>query len=216
MTGRLTVLIATGAVLLMAAACTDSDPRPNYSTVSPSGTPAATGAPSATPTVKPTPTIPADVPTTGTNLLSKGERPPVMPAVALEHTDAGAQAFAKFYLQTVDWGYATTNASYMRHYYDKVCVRCKILDDAITGVARHRWLFIGGRSHTRSFAFSERNSSGSDVVFQAISALDSGTAVDAKGNIHAAAVASPDFHEKVGVRWSGTAWRATYMFGSNA
>jgi hypothetical protein len=198
-------------VTLAAVGCT-ADPKPNTSTVPP--TPAASSSPrSSTPSVAPRPTVPADVPTTGTNLLAKGEKPPVMPASALQHTDAGAVAFAKFYLQTVDWGYATTNAAYMRHYYDKQCVGCANLDDAITRVAKNHWHYIGGRYHIRSNRLLARHSNASDVITEIRSDLDSGTAVDSKGNIHAADIAHQDFPEKIGLRWNGNDWRVVYNFG---
>jgi hypothetical protein len=198
-------------VTLAAVGCT-ADPKPNTSTVPP--TPAASSSPrSSTPSVAPRPTVPADVPTTGTNLLAKGEKPPVMPASALQHTDAGAVAFAKFYLQTIDWGFATTNAAYMRHYYDKQCVRCQILDDAITSVQRANQRFIGGRSHiTRVNTFAAKTN-GSDLIVDTISDIDSYTAVDGHGNIHSADIAHKDFPEKIGVKWNGSEWRVLYGFG---
>jgi len=139
-----------------------------------------------------------------------------MPAIALQHTDAGAMAFAKFYLQTVDWGYATTNASYMRHYYDTECVRCKILDDAITGVAKHKWHFIGGRSKITRITPFATNQFSSDLVFNTVSDIDSGTEVDSNGNIHGGDIAHKEFPEKIGVHWNGASWRAIYMHGGTS
>jgi hypothetical protein len=136
-----------------------------------------------------------------------------MPALALLHTDEGALAFAKFYLQTVDWGFATTNASYMRHYYDKACVRCRALDAAITSTAANHWKYIGGRVRILSIQRDAANSNGSDHVWEARMNVDSYTAVDAIGAIHSADVAHANFPEKVGVKWIDGAWRTTYGFG---
>jgi hypothetical protein len=198
-------------VTLAAVGCT-ADPKPNTSTVPP--TPAASSSPrSSTPSVAPRPTVPADVPTTGTNLLARGEKPPVMPASALQHTDAGAVAFAKFYLQTVDWGFATTNAAYMRHYYERECVRCEAIDAAITSTATNHWHYIGARAVITSIGAFANNSHGSDRVYQARMNVNSYTAIDAKGAIHSADVAHSDFPEKVGVWWNGSAWRVVYAFG---
>ena len=66
--------------------------------------------PGTSPSGSAAPTVPADVPTTGPNLLHPGERPPVMPALATQHTPEGAVAFAKFFIQTIDWGFATQDA----------------------------------------------------------------------------------------------------------
>jgi hypothetical protein len=42
-----------------------------------------------------------------------GEKPPL--PVPQVHTEAGAQAFAEFFIKTIDWSYATTGSAYMRH-----------------------------------------------------------------------------------------------------
>jgi hypothetical protein len=205
------LLWIAGLATLAAVGCT-SGPKPNTSTV-PATSFASSSPRSTTPSAQPTPSVPADVPLTGTNLLAKGEKPPVMPGIAVQHTDAGAMAFAKFYLQTVDWGFATTNAAYMRHYYDKQCIGCMNLSDAITRVAKKNWHYIGGRYHIRSTRPIARNSNASDLIIDIRSDLDSGTAVDVKGNIHAADIAHHDFPEKIGVRWNGINWRVVYNFG---
>ncbi len=89
--------------------------------------------------------MPADVPTTGPNLVRKGERPPVMPLVATKHTPAGAVAFAKFFELTIDWGYATTSTAYMRHYYEPTCVTCKSIQLGLDRAAAKHRRFVGGR-----------------------------------------------------------------------
>ena len=89
--------------------------------------------------------VPPDVPTTGPNLLHKGERPPVMPLAATKHTAAGAVAFAKFFELTIDWGYATTSTAYMKHYYEPGCITCKSIQLGLDNAgAKHRH-FLGGR-----------------------------------------------------------------------
>src|SRR4051812_41161247 len=112
--GWLAVLALISAVALLGG-CT-SDAKPNTATVTPSGSTPSTSAPppSASPTSTPRP-YPADVPLTGHN-VKPGEKPPLYPAAARAHTQAGANAFAEFYMRTLDWAYATTNPSYMKHY----------------------------------------------------------------------------------------------------
>jgi hypothetical protein len=89
--------------------------------------------------------VPADVPTTGPNLLRKGERPPVMPVLATQHSAAGAVAFAKFFELTIDWGYATTSTTYMKHYYEPSCVTCKSIQLGLDNAAAKHRHFVGGR-----------------------------------------------------------------------
>jgi Family of unknown function (DUF6318) len=116
---------------LAAAACTRGSATPNLSPVSsPPPSSVASGSVSVTPTVPPL--YPADVPLTGHNVRA-GERPPVYPAAAKVHSQAGANAFAEFFMQTLDWAYATTNPSYMKHYYGPTCGLC---NGIATGIAK--------------------------------------------------------------------------------
>jgi hypothetical protein len=201
-------------VALAAVGCT-ADPKPNTSTVPP--TPAASSSPrSSTPSVAPRPTVPADVPTTGTNLLARGEKPPVMPASALQHTDAGAMAFAKFFLQASDWGYATTNPSYMLHYYNASCIRCELLAANVDSAARHAWHFVGGRFTIRTIEPAWDSHGRSERVVAATLDISSYTAVDSKGNIHAADVAHTGFRQLVGLQWTSDRWIVNYLSGAGS
>ena len=87
-------------VTLVAAACDGGAPTPppSYSVASVAAAP-STAAPSSSPT------SPA---TTGPN-VRPGERPPVMPAAAKQHTQEGALAFATFYIKALDWAIAATD-----------------------------------------------------------------------------------------------------------
>lgn len=100
--------------------------------------------PSKTPT-QVVPTVPKDVPTTGPNIAYKGEKPPVMPVAATKHTAEGAKAFAEFYLQTIDWGYATTSSAYMRHYFVKTCDVCLYMADDLDNTRAKRLHYLGDR-----------------------------------------------------------------------
>ncbi len=94
-----------------------------HTRLAPSSTPPTTPpthSTSATSDPPASPAVPADVPRTGPN-TRKGEKPPVMPVLATKHTAAGAQAFAEFFIKTIDWGYATTSSAYMRHYFEQSC-----------------------------------------------------------------------------------------------
>jgi len=101
--------------------------------------------PSPSLTTQAAPTVPADVPTTGPNLLHAGETPPVMPALAMMDSAPGAVAFAKFFMQTFDWGYATTSSTYVRHYFASSCAECSSAANGIDTSARAQQRFIGDR-----------------------------------------------------------------------
>jgi hypothetical protein len=142
--GRLAVLALVGAVTLPLGGCT-SDAKPNTSTVPAASSVPATSAPPTTASPTPTPRpYPADVPLTGHN-VKPGEKPPLYPAAARARTQAGANAFAEFYMRTLDWAYATTNPSYMKHYTAPSCGQCLGLATGISRTAADRHWYLGGR-----------------------------------------------------------------------
>lgn len=136
-------VLAIGLCLL--AACTRGSATPNLSPVSstPASSPAsATGTASASPPASAA--YPADVPLTGHN-VKPGEKPPVYPAAANARTQAGANAFAEFFMRTLDWAYATTNPSYMKHYYGPTCGQCSGLATGIAKTGAESDWYLGGR-----------------------------------------------------------------------
>lgn len=137
-------LVFASALLLLVSACTSGD-TVNTSTVPVTDAPPTTSAArtSASPTPTPRP-YPADVPLTGHN-VKPGEKPPLYPAAARAHTQAGANAFAEFYMRTLDWAYATTNPSYMEHYTEESCGQCRGLAQGIHRTAADRHWYLGGR-----------------------------------------------------------------------
>jgi hypothetical protein len=133
------------AVLASSVACTSGSAAPNLSTASASGSSLIVTT-SVTPTVSPKPTspYPADVPLTGHN-VKPGEKPPLYPDVAKVKSQAGANAFAEFFMRTLDWMYATTNPSYVKHYYSASCGLCSGLTTGMTKTAAQKHWYEGGR-----------------------------------------------------------------------
>jgi len=201
-------------VVLLAVACTGSDAAPNLSPVSyapPSS--AVSSSASATPTV--TPGYPADVPLTGHNVRS-GEKPPVYPAAAKAHTQAGANAFAEFFMRTLDWAYATTNPSYMKHYYGRTCGLCDGIATGIAKTAAEQEWYEGGRLHVRS----SRNASVGGVTAPAshcttvIVDIGTATVTDRTGKIFTGQGALPNQSFKLCEDWDQAAWQVTYFIGT--
>ena len=94
------------AALVLSAGCNGgSGSGPTQSVESSAGVSSASGSASAS--VSPQPSYPNAGP---------GELPPVRPIDVL--TDQGAEAFARYFMQTVDWAYATMDSSLMRTAYD--------------------------------------------------------------------------------------------------
>ena len=92
----------------------------------------------------PSATYPADVPLTGHN-VKPGEKPPVYPAAAAAKTQDGANAFAEFFMKTLDWAYATTIPSYMKHYYGPTCGLCNGIATGISKTSSDNHWYEGGR-----------------------------------------------------------------------
>jgi hypothetical protein len=124
---------------VMLAACTRGSASPNLSPVS--SAPRSSVAVSSVPA---SPAYPADVPLSGHN-VGPGEKPPVYPAAAHAHTQVGANAFAEFFMKTLDWAYATTNPSYMKHYYGPTCGLCDGIATGIIKTASEHHMYEGGR-----------------------------------------------------------------------
>ncbi len=169
------------AVVVLAASCTSSkkhdDPSPTPTSTKPSPTKS-----SPSPTAS-APTVPADVPTTGKN-VKPGETPPVEPVAATHHDAAGAAAFAKFFVQTIDWAYATMSTTYMRHYFEDSCTYCTATARPIDQAAAKGQYIVGARYinyrvETPSFGSVGESSVGVTIDIQSGELVDqSGSFVD--------------------------------------
>ena len=134
-------------VTLLVVACSRGSATPNLSPVSSAPASSASSVSvSASPSASAA--YPADVPLTGHN-VRPGERPPVYPAAAKAHTQDGANAFAEFFMRTLDWAYATTNPSYMKHYYGPTCGLCSGIATGIAKTAAEHHVYEGGRMAIR-------------------------------------------------------------------
>jgi hypothetical protein len=136
------VRMMLAVVTVAAVGCTGQDPAPNTASVS-VGPPTTTVTPSSSPS-PPAASYPADVPITGHN-VKPGEKPPLYPAAAKVRSQAGANAFAEFFMRTLDWAYATTNPSYMKHYYASSCGLCSGIATGIAKTAQQNRWYLGGR-----------------------------------------------------------------------
>jgi hypothetical protein len=152
---RLVGFVLVMVTALALAACTSGSATPNLSPVSsgPAGSAPDRSVSSRSVSATATASLgyPADVPLTGHN-VKPGEKPPVYPAAANTRTQAGANAFAEFFMRTLDWAYATTNPSYMKHYFGPTCGLCSGIATGITKTASERHWYEGGRITVRSIA----------------------------------------------------------------
>jgi hypothetical protein len=112
-------LLAIGLIAGLLAACSgggaDPDPTP---APTPSTRPSSV-APSSTPAT-PSRTGPL---TTGPN-VRPGEKPPVFPELAKQHTANGALAFASYFVRAFNWGYETNDPYLVRKISEARCKAC--------------------------------------------------------------------------------------------
>lgn len=216
-------LLAFGVLALAAvglSGCTSSSAHPNTSTVAgPTGpttalpTTASTGgSASPSPTPSPTRVYPADVPLTGHN-VNRGEKPPVYPAAAKARTQAGANAFAEFYLHTFDWAYATTNSAYVRHYSAASCGLCDGLATGITATAASSHWYLGGRFTVHPASSTPIGPVTAKADYCATSSVDTTAAsvVDKTGAVINGDGAHRGVRFKACMTYTGSAWQITYL-----
>jgi hypothetical protein len=149
------------------------------------------------------------VPTTGPNLRSKHETPPVEPLAATKHTRAGANAFAKFFILTIDWAYATTSTTYMCHYFDPACVACRSAVAGIKKANRQGHHFVGDRFTVRSVNGIPGH--GSNPAARVQFDVESTEVVDTNDDYVDSVPALHDFQERIYVFWRQNAWTVTEM-----
>ena len=212
---RVRLLPLVAVACLVTAGCTSahhsvtSTPAPSGSVLVPVTSATPTSSTSSDAAIRHA--VPADVPTAGPNLLFAGERPPVMPVLATQHTKAGAVAFAIFFIKTIDWGFATTSSAYMNHYFVSSCSECTSYKQTFDMTAASRQHYIGGRtSH-----FSARNAlrgrhpaEASPVITFDVTSVEGLTADNRYVNSEPAHLG---FQTQLWLEWSPRGWRVAFL-----
>jgi hypothetical protein len=203
------------SVAVAAGGCTKSGTAPNLSsavTVTAASSTVATRPPSSAP---PVPDYPADVPLTGHN-VKPGEKPPRYPATAAARSQAGANAFAEFYLRTLDWAYATTNPAYMKHYTGPTCGLCNGIATGISKTAAaHHW-YEGGRLTIRKVTAEPKGAVTAPADFCALSTVEETafTTVDKTGRIFTGDGSHANDRIKLCMT-QGPKWQVSFMAGAS-
>jgi hypothetical protein len=210
------VPVVVAAVAVLAVGCTGGGVGPNTSTVVPaSSSPSASSAPIS---ASPSPSVrlyPVDVPLTGHN-LKPGERPPLYPAAARARTQDGANAFAEFFMRTLDWAYATTNPSYMKHYSGPSCGLCSGLATGISKTAAEHLWYMGGRLNVHPSTATPIGPVTAPADFCSTATVDiTATAVvDKTGKIYNGQGALVNQTFKLCAKANSTSWSITYLIGT--
>ncbi len=117
--------------------------------------------------------------------MHPGEKPPTLPAVGTTNTAAGARAFAVFYIQALDWGYATMDATLATSLFSDTCRGCarfvKTFFDDEVQLGRH---YIGSRTVvTGAESVRSDHHFGSSQVVDTTVTQEKGTLVDSAGKV---------------------------------
>jgi hypothetical protein len=155
---------------------------------------------------------PADVPLTGHN-VKPGEMPPLYPAAAKLRSQAGANAFAEFFMRTLDWMYATTNPAYPKHYFAASCGLCSGLTTGMAKTAALHHYYEGGR-------FTVHPASGTQIApvtapadYCAFIKVDTTaeSVVDKTGRIFSGDGAYSNLNFKLCASFMNQSWLTTYL-----
>lgn len=207
--GAAIVRMTLAVVTVAAVGCTGRDPAPN--TASASVAPPTTTATPSSSHSSPAPVYPADVPLTGHN-VKPGEKPPLYPAAAKVRSQAGANAFAEFFMRTLDWMYATTNPAYPKHYFAASCGLCSGLTTGMTKTMALQHYYEGGRFTVHPAVGTQIAPVTAPADYCSVVTVDetSQTVVDKTGKIFNGEPAHTGDRIKLCAK-STDYWRVTYM-----
>jgi hypothetical protein len=133
-----------------------------------------------------------------------------MPLAARRHTRAGARAFAVFFIETIDWAYATTSTTYMRRYFVPTCIACVSTAAAVDRARRLGRHFIGDRFTIRGArSLPLASPVGAVVAFD----TESVEVVDSRGR-YVDALEALALQERVYLHWSADGWSVKKMIPS--
>ncbi|MCU1657493.1 MAG: hypothetical protein JWO57_2149, partial [Pseudonocardiales bacterium] len=176
------VLLFAFATALTLTGCTGSSkPKrtatPTFSELAATGSPTGSSAGSSAGSARPT--VARSVPNT-----RPGEKPPVLPAAARSDTALGATEFARFWIEALDWGYATTDSTLARHMYASSCAECARLVSIIDSARTAGNYFRGGRIDISAWIVADND--GRHRATQAVDVTYSQSAIDvlAESGIH--------------------------------
>jgi hypothetical protein len=147
------------------------------------------------------------VATTGPN-VRPGEKPPVLSALGRENSRAGSILFATYWMQTIDWAYATTDSHLARSVYAGTCSGCarflRITIDDVRSRGRH---FEGGRIGVTGTTIqpNDRRSGSTSVVDVTVSQAAL-RVVDAAGVVRERTPPSNEVVFRTWLRWSHGVW----------
>jgi hypothetical protein len=159
--------------------------------------------PSTSATATPIPTGPK---TTGPG-VRPGEKPPVLDAIAKEHSSTGAIEFAVYYIKALDWSLATTDPYLLKQISAPSCKACAGYIKALGELAAHGGSVRGGRIRFRSSRlFDGPGDRTADYVVEVSYTQEPLTRVFPTASPSKDSTKPTSYHSHVFVSWAGTGW----------
>lgn len=158
----------------------------------------------------PSPAPPPKAPPTSTPpSASPSASAPVMPAAARAKTKAGAEAFARGFLETVNYAGSTGDTKLLRTLYAALCTRCEAIADGIDQIYASAGSIEGGSWHATSFRFyGIRN----EVAFlDVLVDYDAQSLTRSQGASPTAFPASRRNLKAFNLRWSDSGWTVSAL-----
>jgi hypothetical protein len=151
------------------------------------------------PTTSPAPTLEPTYPNT-----LPGEKPPVRPLDVL--SDAGAENFARYFIQTVDWTYAAMDTAPLRTTYDPTtCTYCEQVVNRTERAVADGKHYVGGRLHFVTVSSSGAADVSHPLVLVIIDA-DAIQTIDASGGVLTDSPAGLLLQLNLRLRFDGGRW----------
>jgi len=193
--------ILLGALAMIVTGCTsgndDTDPTftPPTSTYKPPTSRSTSAAPTTTPPIS-----------TGPN-VRPGEKPPTVPAQAKTNTDLGAELYARYWMQALDWGYATTDSSLAKAAFFSTCAGCTKFMQQFDGTRAQARHFRGGRIQILGTSLQPNDHHNqATAVYDLTSSQEALQVLTGSGKVVDSAPAIPKDVSRIWLRWTNDSW----------
>jgi hypothetical protein len=160
--------------------------------------------PSTSATATPSPTGPK---TTGAG-VRPGEKPPILDAIAKEHSSTGALEFAVYYIKALDWSLATTDPYLLKQISAATCKACEGYVKALSELAAQGGTVQGGRIRFRSSRlFDGAGDVVADYIVEVAYTQAPLTRVFPTASPSKDSIKPTAYRSRIFVSWTGTGWR---------
>jgi hypothetical protein len=194
--------LAAWGLLCVALGLTGCDaaakPKQTFTPTSTFSDPRGTGSPA--------PSTPS-VATTGPN-VRPGEKPPVLPASIRVNRPVGSLGFTTYWMEALDWGYATTDSALAKSLYAPSCTGCtRFLHNAIDITREKNQHFRGGRiSVTATDLLPTDGHAGATAIVDVTIQQSAMKIISAAGAVVESSMPIKDGLFRTWLKWNGANW----------